>query len=103
MSYTKYIRGSTTISIERLVGVKINRQADTGIDFIHLGDNLLMLYPGVLETLSLAIEAHVEAQKAGKAAAEKLTDAEAKDYIDKHTHTQDAEDWDAEKADAEAL
>ena len=90
--------------IHKLVGVKFRRSATGLCDFIDVGDEFHLYFHGdTLETFGLAVMAYVEAQKAGKAAAEKLTDAEARDYIDKHTHTQDAEDWDAEKADAEAL
>ena len=98
------IAGPLPVHIDKLVGIGIHPLKGGVVDCVDIGEVVnLFFMNGTLETFGLAIMAYVEAGKAGKEAAEKLTDAEARDYIDKHTHTQDAEDWNAEKADAEAL
>ncbi len=75
--------GPLPVHIDRLVGVNIHPLRDGGIDCVSLGYAVnLFFHEGVLETFGLAIAAYVEAQKAARVS---------------------AEDWNAEKADAEAL
>ena len=74
------IRCGADIWVEKIVGVKIRR--GDWCDTLRLGNSTIFFYPDQMELLALAMMAYVEAQKAGR---------------------QSAEDWDAERADAEAL
>lgn len=80
------IRGSGTITIEGMVGVRITKDPSLHFEYVHLGDHhMLQFYPGQMRLLALAMMAYVEAQEARAIA------------------KQSAEDWDAERTDAEAL
>lgn len=60
------IRGSGTITIEGMVGVRINKDSALHFEYVHLGDHhMLQFYPGQLKLLAMAMTAYVEAQEAG--------------------------------------
>ena len=75
--------GALPVHIDRLVGLNIHPLRDGIIDCVDVGDAVHLFFKSdTLEAFGLAIMAYVEAQKAAR---------------------QSAEDWDAERADAEAL